>query len=90
MKQAFELCVNHLEEWTANNESSFPPIVFNITDGEASDVDDYSELVEAADKIKKISTTDGNTLLFNLLFSDDSASLKEFPMLSDAKLPVAL
>src|SRR5690606_8118693 len=64
MKSALELCKNYLEEWILEHPSSFPPLVFNITDGFPTDVDDILEIVEISEKIKNLQTTDGNVLLF--------------------------
>lgn len=47
------------------NRNSFPPIVFNITDGEASDAT-ATQLIEAAKRIRNICTNDGNTLFVNV------------------------
>ena len=54
-------------EWTAKaaNARSFPPVVFNITDGEATDCDD-EELRSVCNQIKALGTTDGNVLLINI------------------------
>lgn len=54
-------------EWCARpaNSESFPPIVFNITDGEASDCDEQ-ELLDICEKIRKTGTGNGNTLLINI------------------------
>lgn len=54
-------------EWCnhpAHNDS-FPPIVFNITDGEASDCDEREQL-GICEKIRSIGTTDGQVLLINI------------------------
>lgn len=53
--------------WCAapRNRASFPPIVLNITDGEASDAEPQ-RLLEAAERIKSLATGDGNALLFNI------------------------
>lgn len=53
--------------WCAmsSNRDSFPPVVINITDGEASDAGEH-ELITAAETLKRISTCDGNVLLFNI------------------------
>ncbi len=83
MKKAFDMSCVYLEEWAKNHPESFPPMVFNITDGHATDITTYSELVEAADRIKSISTDDGNTLLFNLLLTENNENLKEYPLLSE-------
>ena len=50
---------------------SFPPLVFNITDGEASDAN-YEMLRAAAHKLQNISTTDGKTLVMNIHISSDT------------------
>ena len=53
--------------WTARPEhaASFPPVVFNITDGEASDCDD-AELREVCSQIRTLHTDDGAVLLINI------------------------
>lgn len=51
--------------WCKRNPNSFPPLVINITDGEATDATE-AQLLELADKIKGTATTDGNTLLLNI------------------------
>ena len=52
------------------NRDSFPPIVFNITDGETSDATDEM-LIEASERLKATSTTDGNTLFVNIHLSSN-------------------
>lgn len=71
-----------VEEWCEQeqNRESFPPIVFNITDGEASDCDD-NELRYAADMLRRTGTDDGDTLLINIHLSTDiSQPSMIFPM----------
>lgn len=67
-----------VEEWCAKEENrdSFPPIVFNITDGEASD-SDYDRLRSAAARLRNTGTIDGNTLFVNVHISSD---LRHAPM----------
>jgi hypothetical protein len=86
MRQAFEACAEYLQEWVSIHPNSFPPMVFNITDGAVSDIKNYSELSEAADKLKAITTTDGNALLFNLLLIDNTEERREFPSIADREL----
>ena len=86
MKEAFEVCNKYVQEWVMEHPHSFPPMVFNITDGEASDVENFDELIESAEQIKSNSTSDGNTLLFNLLLLSNNEQLKEFPLLSERHL----
>lgn len=71
-----------VEEWCEQeqNRQSFPPIVFNITDGEASDCDD-NELRYAADMLRRTGTEDGQALLINIHLSTDlSLPSMIFPM----------
>ncbi len=78
MKAAFELCLEKIEDWICDNNNSYPPLIFNITDGYPSDVDDYNELTEICEKIKSISTDHGNALLFNCLFTSEG-NMVRFP-----------
>lgn len=54
-------------EWVLRpeNAESFPPVVFNITDGEATDCDG-EELRTVAEQIRSLATADGNVLLVNI------------------------
>jgi uncharacterized protein YegL len=69
-----------LEEWIASNDSSdhYPPIVFNITDGAATDGTE-DELLDAAKYIRSLHTTDGHTLLFNIHIDDCDHKSVFFP-----------
>ena len=60
-------------EWCAKEENSdsFPPLVFNITDGEASDAS-YDMLRAAAHRLQATGTRDGNTLFVNVHISSDT------------------
>lgn len=67
-------CITTLvEEWCAKeeNSASFPPLVFNITDGEASDAD-YGRLLGAAHRLRETGTTDGRTLFMNVHISSNT------------------
>jgi hypothetical protein len=86
MKESIHLCCDLLEDWVRNHPHSFPPIVFNITDGFASDIEDVNEIVEASAKLRSIDTNDGNVLFFNCLISNNSDKLIDFPLLSDKPL----
>ena len=68
-------------EWCADpaHADSFPPMVFNITDGEATDCDD-AELRAVAKQIKSLGTTDGNVLLVNIhIAAGDTPHMVFFP-----------
>lgn len=63
-----------VEHWCAEplNADSFPPTVFNITDGEPTDCDSV-QLREAASRLKATATADGSTLLVNVHISTNPA-----------------
>jgi hypothetical protein len=82
MCAALENVRSTLENWIASHPDAFPPMVLNITDGEATDGDP----MPAAEAIRKLSTTDGNVLMFNLHMSETNASAIYFPD-SEAGLP---
>lgn len=82
MKGAFLRAKEYLIDWTLRNPDSFPPLVFNITDGNATDITSHGELLVAANELKSVSTSDGNTLLFNLFLNNHTDNLDEFPFLS--------
>ena len=69
-----------VEAWCRRPEhrESFPPLVFNITDGEASDSDE-EELAQIAGRIRSLGTDDGRALLVNIhLASGDAAKGRIF------------
>ncbi|MFR9534574.1 MAG: vWA domain-containing protein [Rikenellaceae bacterium] len=73
------------QEWISSHENreSFPPIIYNITDGESTDCD-YDDIAEVASKIKSISTLDGQALLFNVhIASSHSEKSILFPSLAE-------
>ena len=57
LKRAHEV----LEDWVFKHPVSYPPIVINITDGEATD----GNPVEPAHHLASLTTKDGNVLIFN-------------------------
>lgn len=87
MYEGLNSAYNVLSSWIARHRDSFPPMLFNITDGEASDASD-TELRDIAQRLKELSTTDGSLLLFNIhisatttvssvMFPADSSELSE-------------
>ena len=64
---------NLVAEWCAKEENrdSFPPIVFNVTDGEASDAG-YEKLRNAAHTLRSTGTSDGKTLFVNVHISSNT------------------
>jgi hypothetical protein len=75
MCQAFGRATSLLELWSSQHADSFPPVVINITDGEATDGDPSGP----AENIKKVRTSDGEALLFNLHLSSVASVPIEFP-----------
>ena len=59
--------------------AAYPPIVMNLTDGLPSDGNPQ----ENARAIRKMTTSDGNALVFNLQFSKTAAAADYFPATED-------
>ncbi len=76
-------------DWCARLEhaASFPPVVFNITDGEATDCE-ADDLRAAAERIRSLRTADGHVLLINLhIAADERNRTIFFPSDSEADYP---
>src|ERR1700694_194718 len=65
MCAAFQRAQELAEQWVANHPNNHPPIVINITGGIASDGDP----TKPALRLSRVSTTDGQTLLYNVHIS---------------------
>ena len=67
MRSALEQALLLAGNWCRRpgNAASYPPTIFNITDGEASD-GDHEILTNLAGQIKSLGTQDGNALLINI------------------------
>ena len=63
MHTAFEYAAEVAEKWCSEHPNNFPPVVFNITDGAATEPD---LTMDAAEKVMNIRTEDGNVLVFNI------------------------
>ena len=82
MCAALQEATRIVETWCQEHPKGFPPIVINITDGEATDGD----LVAAARKLTAVSCDDGSVLLLNIHLSSTTGPSIELP--TDAnKLP---
>ncbi len=68
-----------LADWIRQHPDSFPPIVVHITDGESQDGDP----VPYAEAIRKLSTSDGQVLMFNCHLSSTAAAPFLFPAKPD-------
>ena len=64
-----------LSDWTAQHQDSYPPMLINITDGEAGDGDP----VAWAQHIMELETNDGNVLVYNVHLSEMSAAPVQYP-----------
>jgi hypothetical protein len=75
MCQALDLATQHVRDWIDRHTGSFPPVVMNVTDGEATDGDP----LRYAQKLRSYATDDGETLLFNVHLSESEAPAVELP-----------
>jgi hypothetical protein len=64
-----------ISAWIGEHPRGFPPIVLNLTDGEANDGDP----VAGAQQLTQLRTDDGTVLLFNLHISDKGGAPITFP-----------
>ena len=89
MHQALDQAAELLAAWCRNpaHAESFPPTVFNITDGEATDCDE-EELRSVAERLRSLRTCDGNVLLVNIhIAPGDSQQCVFFPSEEEAAYP---
>jgi hypothetical protein len=84
MCQALTQARDLASSWIADHTRGFPPIVLNLTDGEANDGDPLA----SARELTQLRTDDGAVLLFNLHISDAGGSPITFPA-SSSSLPDA-
>lgn len=75
MCQAIDMATASIRTWIDFHPQSFPPVVINITDGEATDGD---PLVYAR-RLRDYGTDDGETLLFNIHLSESQEPSVAFP-----------
>lgn len=80
MTAVFELAWGILSNFLDEHPTCYPPMVVNITDGEASDGDPEGP----ASRVRSLSSADGKLLLFNLHLSSRSEAPVEFPENEDA------
>lgn len=75
MCQALDLATRIVRQWVQFHPRSFPPIVINVTDGEATDGDP----LRFAQHLREYGTEDGDALLFNIHLSGSTDSAIELP-----------
>lgn len=82
MCQALDLAAQTVRTWIDDHPESFPPVVLNVTDGEATD----GEPLRYAQQLREFATDDGEVLLFNVHLSESESAPVELPS-SRAELP---
>ncbi len=82
MCQALDLAAQIVRKWIDLHPRDFPPIVINVTDGEATDGDPLAY----ARQLTSFATDDGGSLLFNVHLSSSEEPALELPD-SAAELP---
>ena len=82
MCQALTTAKSILQNWLGQHPDCFPPVLINITDGEATD----GNPLPSSQAIRDLKSTDGNVLLFNLHLSSQKATPIIFPD-SESNLP---
>jgi len=89
MYEALLTARDMIAQWVVRpeNADSFPPVVFNITDGEATDGGD-EDLRTVCSQIKELGTTDGKALLIHIhLAAGDALRPLLFPSADEAGYP---
>lgn len=82
MTQAFENAKRLCNDWInwGNHMDCHPPIIMNITDGEATDAgNNYNALRNEAEQIKNLHTNFGNALILNIHISATAGDRILFP-----------
>ncbi len=79
MCEAFKYARDIASDWVGEHPMAYPPIIINITDGEANDGDPSRD----AEEIKEISSDDGNALLFNVHISSTKSQPVMYPDTED-------
>ena len=85
MCNALQYAYSAISDWVTRHPDSYPPIVINVSDGDASDGDP----VPFAQQIMGLGTSDGNALMLNVHLSEVSAMPVQFPE-GEEGLPDAL
>jgi len=75
MCAALGLARELLDGWTQAHAGSHPPIIFNITDGQATDGDPSASL----QGVRSVATQDGPALMFNMFLADGSGGRVTYP-----------
>jgi len=76
MCEAYKVVTEALKPWIAEHRRSFPPVVMNITDGEAND----GNPLDNASELTSLETEDGNSLLFIAHISSSQSTSVRYPV----------
>ena len=82
MTKAFENAGRLCNDWInwGNHRDCHPPIIVNITDGDATDTDSqFRSLKNQVNQIKQLGTNYGNVFIFNIHISSHSSDRILFP-----------
>lgn len=92
MTKAFNNAYKISKDWIlfGKHAECHPPIIINITDGEANDWgDDFKLIYDQIDSIKQLKTIYGPALVFNIHLSNENDSKLHFPSILDTENPLA-
>jgi hypothetical protein len=79
MDKALERAYELVQKWIINYQESFPPIIINITDAEASD---QANTESVAHRLAQLTTKDGNVLILNAQISSGKVNPVFLPRVS--------
>ena len=82
MCEALSAASKAIQDWTSQHPDSYPPMVINISDGDATD----GNPEPVAQEIMALGTSDGNVLLYNAHLSEMSAMPVQY-LSQDSDLP---
>ena len=82
MCEALSAALKAIRDWISQHPDSYPPMVINITDGDATD----GNPEPVAQEIMASGTNDGNTLIYNAHLSEMSAMPVQY-LAEDSGLP---
>lgn len=75
MCKALEYATVVTGRWLQEHPDCYPPVIINITDGVSTD----GSPIELADQLKRMGSSDGNVMLFNLHISQMTSAEQIFP-----------
>ncbi len=82
MVKGFTMAKEWISSWINSHMNSYPPVIINISDGEATDGDPSA----VVNDIKELATYDGNAQVWNCHLSESRVTPVSYPS-SESKLP---